>query len=377
MRVAVNGWFWDQPNTGSGQYVRNLLPAMLDLEAELEVTLVTPRPVSDALARVRLRVVRPRLGDHLGKVWFEQRAFAAACAGADLIHVPYWGPPLRAPVPLVVTVHDIIPLVLPEYRGGLLARAYTALVRAATHGAALVLTDSEASRGDILAHLGLPAGQVRTIYLAAGRAFVPAGDDTQDEIVRRKYVVPEKFVLYLGGFDARKNVRTLLRAYADVRHEIGDTIPLVLAGRELAGADARFLSLRSHIEGLGIAECVYFIGSVDEADKPALMRMASCFVFPSRYEGFGLPPLEAMACGTPVVGVDASSMPEVVGNAGYLVEPDDARAMAGAILSILTQEELAATLSERGLTQAGRFSWERTARQTLAAYAESLGGKPG
>ena len=375
MRVVINGWFWDQPNTGSGQYLRNLLPALLEQAPSLEVTLVTPRPASELPEGVCLRVLASRLSGNLGKVWFEQRVFPAACAGADLIHVPYWGPPLRAPAPFVVTVHDIIPLVLQDYRGGPLGRVYTALVSAATRGAALVLTDSEASRRDILARLALPAARVRTVYLAAGPAFTPLADANRDREVRRKYGLPDEYVLYLGGFDVRKNLAALLDAYIFVSKGVGDAVPLVLAGKEPARAGRRFPALRPQVEALDLGGGVHFTGWVDEPDKPALMRMARCFVFPSLYEGFGLPPLEAMACGTPVVAMDASSMPEIVGGAGFLIAPHDSRAMAGAILATITQDELVETMRAQGLAQAAQFSWARAARETLDAYAAALGGK--
>src|SRR5690606_31748434 len=143
----------------------------------------------------------PRIGGHPGKAWFEQRAFPAACADADLIHVPYWAPPLGAPAPFVVTVHAVIPLALNAYRGGPLARAYTALVSAATRGAAVVLTDSDAARADILARLGVPGARVRTVYLAAGPGFTAERDPAREQAVRAKYDLPETYVLYLGGFD--------------------------------------------------------------------------------------------------------------------------------------------------------------------------------
>ncbi|MBN1284923.1 MAG: glycosyltransferase family 4 protein [Anaerolineae bacterium] len=374
MRLVINGWFWDQPHTGSGQYLRGLLPALLALAPDLEVTLIAPRPLPDAPESVRVKVAAPRRRGHLGKLWFEQHIFPAACraARADLAHVPYWAPPLRAPVPFVVTVHDLIPLVLPEYRGGLLARLYTALVCAATPGAALAFTDSEAARADILAHIDIPAARVQTVYLAAGPAFKATGDKEADERVREKYNLPEKFVLYLGGFDVRKNLQTLLRAYTYVHKGLGDSVPLVLAGKVLDEGTARFPALGPLVEELALTDCVRFTGWVDEAEKPALMRLAACFVWPAYYEGFGLPPLEAMACGTPVVSVDASSIPEVVGDAAYLVAPDNARGMAGGIIAILTEEPLARTLRERGLAQAAHFSWERAARQTLAGYVQVL-----
>ncbi len=370
MRLAINGWFWDQPNTGSGQYLRGLLPALLAQQPSLQVALVVPRPVDGVPADVQVQVMPPPLRGHLGKLWFEQCIFPAACRGADLAHVPYWGPPLRSPVPFVTTVHDIIPLMLPAYRGGVMGRAYTAMVGAAARGAEAVLTDSNAARRDIIAHLGIPGERVHTVYLAAGESFRPEG--ASDAAVRARYDLPESFVLYLGGFDVRKNVRGLLSAYVYVARALGGEVSLILAGRELKQGTARFPALRPHIAALGLAECVRFTGWVEEADKPALMRLADCFVFPSRCEGFGLPPLEAMACGTPVVAADASSLPEVVGDAGYLVAPDDPRAMAGAMLAILTEEELAESLRARGLAQAARFSWARAARETLAVYMQMV-----
>lgn len=376
MRVAINAWFWDQPNTGSGQYLRNLLPALLDLAPDLQATLVAPRPLAGVPERVSVRVRAPRIGGHPGKAWFEQRAFPAACADADLIHVPYWAPPLGAPAPFVVTVHDVIPLALKAYRGGPLARAYTALVSAATRGAAVVLTDSDAARADILARLGVPGARVRTVYLAAGPGFTAERDPAREQAVRAKYDLPETYVLYLGGFDVRKNLEALLVAYSYVQKGVGDDAPLLLAGKELEGASARFPPLRRHIRALGLDDCVRFIGWVDEADKPALLRMARSFVFPSLYEGFGLPPLEAMACGTPVIAMDASAMPEVVGGAGFLIAPEDSRALAGAILATITQDDLHEKLRAEGLAQAAGFSWTRTARQTLDAYADALRGNP-
>jgi len=307
---------------------------------------------------------------NLGKVWFEQVAFPRACAhlGADVAHVPYWAPPLRPSIPTVVTIHDLIPLLLREYRGGPLVRLYTALVSAAARSATLVLTDSEASRQDIVAHLRLPPDRVRVVYLAADERYKPS-----PLVGESRRGVPERYVLYLGGFDVRKNVATALRAYRWAGPAVGEECPLVIAGR-LPERDTPFtLDPRRLIREQGVERFVRFIGFVDEADKPALYGGAVAFIFPSRYEGFGLPPLEALACGTPVVGSNASSIPEVVGDAGVLLDPDDAEGMAGALIQLATDEAFRAYLSRRALTQAARFSWERAARETLAAYQEVVG----
>jgi glycosyltransferase involved in cell wall biosynthesis len=372
MHVALNGWFLDRPDTGSGQYLIHLLEALKTHDPTLKLTLIVPQGRADEPPPgVDLHPVPlPRRG-HAAKVRFEQRAVprAAGLVGADLLHVPYWAAPLQSPAPVVVTIHDLIPLLLPAYRGGVLARAYTGLVAASARGAAVVLADSDATRADILAHLHLSSERVHTVPLAAADRYQPQADPAADAAVRQKYSLPPEYVLYLGGYDVRKNVHTLLKAFTYVRD--GYDIPLLLAGRPPETITPRFLDIPRYIEEMGLGDTVQVVGWVDEADKPALYRLASCFVYPSRYEGFGLPVLEALACGVPVVTTNVSSLPEVVGEAGFQVDPDDARGMGGAILATLVQEEIAADLRARGPQRAAGFSWARAAEETLAAYEQA------
>jgi len=372
MRVALNGWFLvHHPHTGTGQYLRALLEQLPQVAPRHEVTVVAP--VSGAAT--------PSLppGCHLhpvvcgatdfAKLYFEQVLFPRACraARADVAHVPYWAPPLlTGPVPLVATIHDLIPRLLPEYRGHMLAQAYTALASAATQRAALVLADSDASRCDIVQCLGFPQDRVRTIYLAADARYTPEADPALDDAVFRKYGLPDNYVLYLGGFDARKSVPLLLEAWA--RAGLGRHSCLVLGG-QLSRPDRRlFADIPRLVLDLGLADSVHFTGAVAEADKPALYRRAAAFVYPSRYEGFGLPPLEAMACGTPVVATTGASLPEVVGEAGALVPPGDAGALGAALLTLLRDRSAARAGRELRLRQAARFSWAKTARETADAY---------
>jgi glycosyltransferase involved in cell wall biosynthesis len=372
MRVVLNGWFLvHHPHTGTGQYLRALLEQLPQVAPRHEVVVVAP--VGDATPvplpeGCRLHPVACS-GADLDKLVFEQVLFPRACRAvqADVAHVPHWAPPLfSGRTPLVVTIHDLIPRLLPEYRGHLLAQAYTALASAATSRAALVLADSDASRRDIVQSLGLPPGRVRTIYLAAGARYTPEADPAADEAVCRKYGLPERYVLYLGGFDARKNVPLLLEAWAHAR--LGQHSCLALGG-QLPRPDRRlFADLPRLVLALGVANTVHYTGAVAEADKPALYRRAAVFVYPSRYEGFGLPPLEAMACGTPVVATTGASLPEVVGDAGALVPPGDAEALGAALLALLTDPAAARQGRERRLAQASRFSWAKTARETAAAY---------
>jgi glycosyltransferase involved in cell wall biosynthesis len=376
MRIVINGWFAvHDAHTGSGQYLRALLEWLPRVAPEHDYHLVVPQagPATPALPEGAAYQQHPlRCGaSHLAKVRFEQWQFPRACARlkADLAHVPYWAPPLASPAPIVVTIHDIIPLLMPEYRRGRGAALYTSLVTAAARGVSLALTDSQASAKDIQEHLRLPAEKVRAIYLAASPAYQPTGDWRVDDPIREKYGLPEGYVLYFGGFDRRKNLRALLSAWTWPAGAIGESYPLVIAGQLPTPDGEMFEDLPALAQELKIAETVKFIGPVAEADKPALYRAATVFAYPSRYEGFGLPPLEAMASGVPVVTTTGGSLPEVVENAGYLLPPDDTRNMGAAIITVVVEPQVHDDLRQRGLAQAKKFSWEKTARETAAAYA--------
>jgi|SRR5579859_593426 len=382
MRVVINGWFAaHDAHTGSGQYLRALLEWLPRVAPEHEYHLVVPQAGAAAAAAPQAAgyQVHPiRCGiSNLAKVRFEQWQFPRLCRAlrADLAHVPYWAPPLASPAPIVVTIHDIIPLVLPEYRGGLAVRLYSALVSAAAPGAALVLTDSQASAHDIQQHLRIPAEKIRTVYLAADPAYSPRGDWRVDDPIREKYGLPEGYVFYCGGFDRRKNLRALLSAWTWPAGAIGQSYPLVIAGKLPAPDGVLFEDLPALASELEVADTVKFIGALDEADKPALYRGATVFAYPSRYEGFGLPPLEAMASGVPVVTTTGGSLPEVVGSAGYLLPPDDTRNFGAAIITIVVEPQVHDDLRARGLAQAKKFSWEKTARETAQAYTEAAGKK--
>ncbi len=377
IKLAINGFFYDRPDTGSGQYLLELLAHM---PPGVETILVLPAeysiPNTEYASRLTPHVSRPPIAQkNLAKVWFEQIAFPRACRElkADLAHVPYWAPPFSSSVPFVVTIHDIMPLLLPEYRDTLQMRAYFSLVSATTHGAAHVIADSEASRNDILDHFHLAPEKVTAIPLAVGPQYQPGPDSALDAAARRKYDLPDSYVLYIGGFHPRKNVRNLLAAWTWAAGPIGENYPLVIAGKLPKAGERYFEDLLGYAAQLGIADTVRFIGIIEEADKPSVYRGAACFVYPSCYEGFGLPPLEAMACGVPVVTTAFSSIPEVVGDAAYLVrDPDDTRLLGAAIIAVVVEPSVSDSLIEKGQAQAKKFSWERAARETVEVYRNVL-----
>lgn len=374
MHVAINAYFWNQPFTGSGQYTRQLVLHLNRFVSDLEITLILPHLAGETEPAhippdVKVKTIPTRTGN-AGKTLFEQVHFPRACRDIDasLAHVPYWGGPLRSPVPLIVTVHDLTTLLVPEYRRNVQARLYNALVSASARGAGHIITDSFSSKLDILDHLHIPEQDVTAVYLAAGPQFAPAENSLTDMAILRKYDLPDSYILYLGGYALHKNVTTLLHAYTYVAQALGSDYPLVLAGKKPQTISPAFPDYDATIQRLGLNQSVRWIGVVDEEDKPVLYRNAETFVFPSRYEGFGLGPLEAMACGTPVVTSNSSSLPEVVGAAAFAVDAADEREMAGAIIATVVEDSLRADLRRLGRQQAALFSWQKTATDTALVY---------
>ncbi len=380
MHVAINGWFWDQPMTGSCTYVRGLVKALRSVDKDMQLTLILPPRITEPEAvpdGVTVHHTGGGLPGKLGKVWFEQQQFpdAVADCGADIAHVPYWGTPFRSPARLVTSVLDVIPLIYPEYAGGVATRFYTSMVRAAAQGSAAIITLSEAAKADVTEQLDVPAERVTPIHLAPGLDFHPQLGSERDPDVAEKYNLPEDpFILYLGGFDVRKRVKQLLAAYTYIVRAHGEQTPLVLAGKTPdEWREPLFPDLDAFIREQDIPEeNIHWIGYVDEDDKPSLYRLAKVFVYPSAYEGFGLPVLEAMASGTPTVANELPVFQEIVGDGAFLVEDGSATRMAGAIMALLEQQDLYDSLQNNGTARATNFNWRNTARETLDVYKQIL-----
>jgi glycosyltransferase involved in cell wall biosynthesis len=391
MRIAISGMFWSQPTVGSGQYLHGMLGELARVAPQHEYVLLLPAylvdqgrttnderhefPSSFVLGHSSVVVRTPFDGrsKNFAKLWFEQIGVprAAAHLRADLLHVPYFAPPLWAAMPVVATVLDIIPLLLPEYRGGHAVRAYMRLAARAARRADHVIAISDDSRRDIIRQLGCAPARVSTIPLAAGPQYHAIDRAQATALVTERYQLREPFVYYVGGLDARKNVTTLLHAWQRLRQAGGPLATLAIAGRAL-GKDTRlFPDIDALIAELGIADSIRRI-DVPREDNPLLYNAATAFAYPSRYEGFGMPPLEAMACGTPAVVAAASSLPEVVGDAALLAAPDDVSAWASALWRLLSDATLRDDLRARGFARAARFSYEHVARATAEVYARVI-----
>ncbi len=290
---------------------------------------------------------------------------------ADLLHVQFTAPPF-APCPVVATIHDLSFEHLPETFNRRSWMQLRLTVRRTARTAAHIIAPSEFSRRDLIETYAVAPERVSVTGAAAAPHFRPAAADAVAE-ARRRYGIDGDYVLAVGSIQPRKNLVRLVRAYSDLRRRRShDKLPrLVLVGKRawLYGETLRA------VERSGVASNVIFTGYVPERDLPALYSGALCFVYPSYFEGFGLPPLEAMQCGAAVVAGDRTSLPEVVGDAGLLVNPFDEDAIGAAIASLIDDGELRARLGARGRERAALFSWAETARQTLQVYEQATGGR--
>lgn len=285
---------------------------------------------------------------------------------ARLYHSPYIAMPYLPGVPALLTLYDLIPLRYPEHstaRARLFVRWMT---RLALHAARHAIAISDFTRHDFMCQFHLSAGQITAIPLAADPAFRPQPPEIVTAI-RARYNLPEMFALYLGSNKPHKNLVRLVEAWQMAYGPFGWRMApgsLVVAGMW----DARYPEARQRTEQLDLGKEVIFLGPVPEAELPALYAAATVFVFPSLYEGFGLPVLEAMACGTPVVCSGTSSLPEVAGEAAVTVNPLDVDALGAALARVLDDAGLRRDLREKGIVQAERFNWNDTARRTLDLY---------
>jgi glycosyltransferase involved in cell wall biosynthesis len=304
------------------------------------------------------------------RIFWEQaiQPLALQQAGVNLLHAMAFVSPLVLPCPTVVTVYDLSFLRFPKsFRplNRLYLRAFTGW---SVRRAQRVIAISESTRQDVIRFLDKPAEQVDVVYCGVDGRFRPQ-DPAVAVAFRREKGLPERFILFLGTLEPRKNVISLLKAYARLVAGDGSSVPaLVVAG----GKGWYYTEMFAAVERLGLADRVIFPGYVPEEEKPLWYDAAELFVYPSLFEGFGLPPLEAMACGTPVIVSDTSSLPEVVGDSGVTVPPTDTAALADAIATMLGDPAIRADWQHRGLDRAARFSWRETARKTARVYERAM-----
>ncbi|HXT69894.1 MAG TPA: glycosyltransferase family 1 protein [Vicinamibacterales bacterium] len=366
MRVAIDAR--KLHDYGIGTYVRNLLRELARQNDDAEYVLLCPPADIEELRALgpRFQPVAERSGNYSVR---EQISIPRTLARSrvDLFHAPHYVVSPFVTTPYVVTIHDCIHLRFPQYLPNRRALHYArVMMRMSAKRSRRVLTVSQASKDDILHYLRVPDSKVEVIYNALDErlAVVPTPDEV--DRVRQRFQLTAPFVLYAGNIKPHKNLDRLIEAFSIMRKSGIDDVQLLIIGDEIS----KYPSLRRLVHRHHLYPHVRFLGFVPDATLAVLYRLAAVFVFPSLYEGFGLPPLEAMAAGTPVVTSNVSSLPEVVGNAALLIPPTDAAAIADAIARVLNQPGLRAELVERGFERVKQFSWERSVARVRQVYGE-------
>lgn len=363
MRVGIDARMAYYTEAGIGQYIRRLVQGLARIDSPEKFVLFQSRKDAAIMANTG-RFQRHNLwtpSHHRLEQWI--LPIEIALKNVDVLHSPDFIPPFWRNTCSVITIHDLHFLRYPHFLTEDAARYYSQIdeaVRRTDH----IIAVSESTREDTINLLGVPADRITVIYEAADLSFRPIDDPETLAQIRRKYDLPEKFILFVSTIEPRKNIPTLLRAQRILLDRHGPLAPLVIAGKR----GWLFEEVFSLVAELNLEQDVRFLGRVPQDDLVFLYNAATIHVHPAFYEGFGLPPLEAMTVGTPTIVSDVSSLPEVVGEAGWLVPPEDVEGWATTIGRLLADEELREAYRHRGFEQAQKFSLRRMAEETLAVY---------
>ncbi len=368
MRIAIDAR--KLHDFGIGTYVRNLLHQLGRIDPDTEYVVLCQPEDREIIAKFGGNV-RPIVEPARPYSVAEQFRVPLALRRekVDLFHATHYVLPPLTRRRAIVTIHDCIHLMFPQYLPNRLAHGYAkAFFWSATQQAERILTVSEASKRDILRLCDVPPERVAVIYNAIDERFRVTPNEEQVALVRERYQLDDDFVLYVGNIKPHKNVERLIDAFAQVRQAGLDHLKLLVIG----DAITRYATLRRAVHRGKLHKHVRFLGFVPTETLAILYRLASVFVFPSLYEGFGLPPLEAMACGTPVVTSNISSLPEIAGDAAILIDPHDSTSIANGIAQAITDTALREKLRARGLERAQMYSWERSVTRVREIYDEVL-----
>jgi glycosyltransferase involved in cell wall biosynthesis len=353
---------------GIGTYIRNLLRQLARIDRDTEYVLLCQQAdleVGAQLGENFRTVLEPSpnysLREQIHVPWVLHRE------RPDVYHAPHYILPTGVRCRSVVTIHDCIHLMFPQYLPNRAAHAYArASMWAAARRSDRILTVSEASKRDILHFFNIPPEKIVVIYNAIDDHFGVAPADEDVARVRERYQLDHQFVLYVGNIKPHKNLVRLIEAFAELRRAGFDEVKLLIIGDQISKLPALRRAVHSH----KLHKHVRFLGYVSDQTLGILYRLAAAFVFPSLYEGFGLPPLEAMASGTPVVTSNVSSLPEIAGDAAVLVDPYDVDSIVDGMRQVLSDPARAAELRRRGVARAREFSWPRSVEKTLQVYRE-------
>lgn len=374
MHIVLNCQLLSMNVTGVTRYISELVRALPVAGPEHRYTLLVNPGVSDHLlpelaGNVERRYTRFPIRGTKTRILWEQlvQPLAVVGRGYDVIHHTDRSMPwLPLGIPSVSTIQDISYVAYPEtYTRGKVAYNEIA-ARIAAARADRIITVSEHTKKDVMRYLGVPEDKICVVYSAVDTIFQPVDDKSVLDQARQRFKLPAQTILYVGSLNPRKNVVTLIEAFAVLKQRIDLPHKLVLVGPSEWKSEPVF----ERVKALGLEAEIILPGLLQGLDLVYLYNLADLFVFPSLHEGFGFPPLEALACGTPVVCSNAASLPEVVGDAAIMVDPLDVQGLVQAMERVLTDPELARDLRGRGLERARLFSWEKTARETIRVYEQ-------
>jgi glycosyltransferase involved in cell wall biosynthesis/SAM-dependent methyltransferase len=373
MKIAIDVSLTGGESAGVASYTRGLLEGLAAIDTENEYVLYSyvdlaqashwslPQKPNFSLRSVRLG------GEHWERVWFKaELPPKETLEGVDVIHSPFFNAPREHNGALVVTVHDISFLLQPQFHTEAnRLHCLQGTLKAALH-ADRILAVSHQTKKDLMEYFAIPEERIRVIYEAPRKVYHPERDIDLIQGTLERLQIYRNFILFVGSLEPRKNLNSLLQSYATyVERHSGQELLVVAGARGWLNEDISRI-----VAKLELGERVKFLGYVEEPDLRALYNAAKLFVYPSIFEGFGLPPLEAMACGAPVITSNTSSLPEVVGDAAILVNPYNSEELCEAMRTVLCDDDLRSTLRSKSLERAKLFSWERAAKETLAVYEE-------
>ncbi|KPJ69456.1 hypothetical protein AMJ44_03820 [candidate division WOR-1 bacterium DG_54_3] len=360
MKIGIDAReFFSGKKTGIGRYLWHFLQCATASDHPHEYVLFCNQDTQVPLNHPKLKSVV--IQERITWVWDQiQLPLNIAREKIDVLLTPYFKAPIFSSSFIVLIINDVMPLLFPEESGAFRRLYFKLMLGIAVRRAAKIMTISENSRDDIVRIFKVPAEKIRVVHLGVEEKF--RSPEMSTEQIRRKYALPQKFILYVGNLKPHKNVQCLIEAYEALPAQMKEEYRLVLGAPR---SDKYFPDIEKIVREKKLAHQILFTGFIEEKDLPSLYHMSSLFVFPSLYEGFGLPPLEAMACGCPVVSSNTSSMPEVLGDAALFFNPYDIEEMSLAIRKMLEDEDLRKKYRQKGLARVKLFTPEKMTNKIL------------